>query len=458
MPPFRGQSDTEILHQLLTTDCAPPRLLRPTLPRDLEAICLKCLDKNPRLRYQTAAALAVDLQSFLSGSPTVARSLTPVQRFFKWTRRRPALAGLLAVSIFASLAFVVLSSVYVARLSAAREAADLSRAAAEESARTAESQEQLASQFMYASEMQHAYEAIDRGEAVQAEQLLQKYEPGSRFAGLRGFEWYHLKSRVHGERSTLRGHRGQVYAVAFQPDGRVLASGAEDGLIKFWNPLDAAELASLSAHTSCVNVLAYSPDGLVLVSGSCDHTIKLWQATTHELLATFEGHPDEVFCLAISPDGRLLATGGHDPIVRVWDLATRKLLKTCDTKSATVNSLAWRNDSRSLVLVVAAAKDRGKCKILLWNIEQENLLSLVDVAHNSPILPIGSDIYLGSTNGHIQVIDELGLVTMELPIRHSGGAIVLASSATGDWLASGAGDSTVCDLAFRDVNSPSNKP
>jgi WD40 repeat protein len=405
---------------------------------------LKCLEKNPRLRYETAAALAADLRNFLSGNPTAARSLTSAQRLVKWTRRRPALAALLAVSVAATLGFVVLTSMYIARLATAREAAEVSRAGAEESAKTAESQEQLASRFMYASEMRNAYEAIGNGAAAQAEQLLQKYQPGSRFASLRGFEWYHLRSRVHGEQSTLRGHRGQVYAVAFQPDGRVLASGAEDGSIKFWNPLDAAELASLSAHTNCVNALAYSPDGQILVSGSCDHKIKVWQATTHELLATLEGHPDNVRCLAISPDGRLLASGGNDPAVRVWDLATRKLLKSCDTESTTVDSVAWRNDSRSLVMVASKVIDRGKCRILLWNIERDNPISLVDAASNIPILPIGSDIYLGSTNGHIQVIDERGLVQMELPIGHTSGATALASSSSGNWLASGYADAAVC--------------
>jgi WD40 repeat protein len=402
---------------------------------------LKCLEKNPRLRYETAAALAADLRNFLSGNPTAARSLTSAQRLVKWTRRRPALAALLAVSVAATLGFVVLTSMYIARLATAREAAEVSRAAAEESAKTAESQEQLASRFMYASEMQHAYEAIEHGDVVHVEQLLQKYQPGSRFAGLRGFEWYHLKSRAHGERSTLRGHRGQVYAVAFQPDGRVLASGAEDGLIKFWNPLDAAELASVSAHTSCVNALAYSPDGQLLVSGSCDHTIKLWQAATHELLATLAGHPDEVHCVAISPDGRLLASGGHDPIVRVWDLATRKLLKSCEIVETIIDSLVWRNDSRSLVM---AATTTNRCRVLLWNIERENPHDLVGAAHNVPILPIGSEFYLGSTNGHIQIIDEHGLVRQESPTGHADGAIALASSTTGNWLASGAGDSTVC--------------
>ena len=72
-----------------------PRKLRPSVPADLEAICLKCLEKQPHKRYQTAAALAADLGRFLAGQPTEARPPGRAERMLKWARRRPALASLL---------------------------------------------------------------------------------------------------------------------------------------------------------------------------------------------------------------------------------------------------------------------------------------------------------------------------------------------------------------------------
>jgi serine/threonine-protein kinase len=74
-PPFQTASAEETLHQVLTADPAPPRVLNPAVPRDLEVVCLKCLRKDPRDRYPTAADLAADLRRFLDNKPVLARPL-----------------------------------------------------------------------------------------------------------------------------------------------------------------------------------------------------------------------------------------------------------------------------------------------------------------------------------------------------------------------------------------------
>jgi hypothetical protein len=204
------------------------------VPRDLEAICLKCLEYRPERRYATAAGLADDLRRYLAGEPTIARAASPAKRLLKWTRRRPALAGLLTVSLAASLAIIGLTAVYIARLQSANETAEALRAESPASAAESKTQAKVANELLYASRMKHAFEWLEHGEVEQVADILAPYESGGPLAHLRGFEWYHLKRRLHGERLTLTGHRGEVYAVAFAPDGRLLASGAEDGLIKFW--------------------------------------------------------------------------------------------------------------------------------------------------------------------------------------------------------------------------------
>jgi eukaryotic-like serine/threonine-protein kinase len=92
-PPFLAASLQETLLRIRDTDPVAPRLLDPKLPRDLETICLKCLEKEPSKRYPTAQALAEDLERFLNDEPILARPITRLERAVRWCRRKPALAA-----------------------------------------------------------------------------------------------------------------------------------------------------------------------------------------------------------------------------------------------------------------------------------------------------------------------------------------------------------------------------
>ena len=96
-PPFRGATVLETLDQVRSQEPLPPRRLQPRCPRDLETICLKCLAKEPRRRYPSALDLAGDLDRFLDGRPIKAHSTSALEHAVRWARRRPAIAGLLAL-------------------------------------------------------------------------------------------------------------------------------------------------------------------------------------------------------------------------------------------------------------------------------------------------------------------------------------------------------------------------
>jgi tetratricopeptide (TPR) repeat protein len=132
--PFRGNSLLETLEQVRKQEPLPPSRLQPKLPRDLEIICLKTLQKDPQKRYESTAAMAEDLRRFLAGEPIKARPVSNVERFTRWCRRNPRVAALAGAVFVLLLSAAVGSSIFAYVLSVQKNEIAEKRKAAEESA------------------------------------------------------------------------------------------------------------------------------------------------------------------------------------------------------------------------------------------------------------------------------------------------------------------------------------
>jgi hypothetical protein len=122
-PPFRGSTPADTIEQVRTQEPVPPTRLQPKVPRDLETICLKCLQKESHRRYTDADALADDLDRFLDGRPVLARRISAVEHLGRRCRRNPGIAGLLAAVVVLSVTVVITSTVFAAHLARAHGAA-----------------------------------------------------------------------------------------------------------------------------------------------------------------------------------------------------------------------------------------------------------------------------------------------------------------------------------------------
>jgi WD40 repeat protein len=150
-------------------------------------------------------------------------------------------------------------------------------------------------------------------------------------------------------RQSISAHGDQVYGVAFSPDGETLASrGHDDESIKLWDMRNGGHLQTLSGHNDVVPTVAFSPEGRVLASGSFDNDVKLWDVKRGALIHTLSGHGDKVWQVVFSQDGKTLVSSSEDATINVWDAETGRLIRTLKGHTGPVLSVAFSPNGKVL--------------------------------------------------------------------------------------------------------------
>lgn len=344
---FRGDSHIDTLRRVMQEEPASPRRIVPKLSRDLEAICLKCLEKDPKRRYASAQGLAEDLRRYLRGEPTRARPLARHERVMKWARREPMAAALVVVSTLAVVVVLGLSLWGNARLAHLLREADKSR-------QETESYAARLFERTYAADMGLASQAWDNGHVARGRELLARYEPKSGERDPRGFEWWYLWRLFHQGSQVIAEHPGGANAVASAPAGRVIATGGSDGYVKLLSSTGQLLHQYVDPEPVKVNHVALTPDGAILAAAYENGNVRMWRTAGWEEIRGPMRHEGWVAVVAFHPNGKSLASGGEDRLVRLWSTTDGSLAGTLEGHTDTVRALVFHPEQG---LLVSAAED-----------------------------------------------------------------------------------------------------
>lgn len=449
--PFVRDTPWEVLAALRETEPIAPQLLRPGLPRDLETICLKCLEKEPASRYASAAALACDLERFLDGKPVHARPASIVRRAWQWGRRHPSLAtAILSVLVAACTLFagLVLYSVRVRGFSDQLSAQNdrlLTTISERDAALTAQTRLQQLSETraedlrhaLYTTDIERAADAWRRGDMRVMRSILEPYrrvtdaEPD-----LREFAWRYLWRHNGRELFRLKTPKPQ-YSAKISPDGRWaafagadsvvrlvsidelkllkeiptgqkeindvifgpqnawLATAGDDGTVGIYNLPDGMHRAVWPVfEKGAAFQLAYrEPENLLLVCGQSPDVMLLDCSTGEKRGALTGGHQGMIEALTLSPDQCLLITCGDDRSAVLWDLETKQFREKLTTFEGFATCAAWSPDGRRAAI---GAKDH---RLAIYEIDRVQPLGLVTLIDRVSSVAITRDGWILAGDG-----------------------------------------------------------
>jgi WD40 repeat protein len=443
-PPFQGATELETLEQVRLQEPVAPIQLQGKTPRDLQTICLKCLQKEPRRRYGTALALAEDLGRFLAGEPIQARPVGRLERAWRWCQRNRPAAALILVSTLALLALVGtgLSLGYNAELTRAYDSTRAAQAEAEENGRRLE--ESLYFQRITLAERERSNNNIGR-----TEQLLDECP-----AKLRGWEWSFLKRLCHLDLRTLH-HSTGVCCVAASPDGQRFISGGLDGSVRIWSA-DGQQLLGWQAHQHPTLSVAFRPDGKCVASaGMNEGLVLLWDAQTGRQLRTLRPPPGSVYHICFSPDGKLVAVAygraAHPGTVQIWEAGSGRQHSTLTGHSGDVVFVSFSPDGTRIASASGSAfnsPDRHKVgEVILWDTARGvPLLTYRGHTHGAESVgfsPDGTRVASGGHDGSVHIWRaDTGRLLQSLH-GHTGMVSCLAFGRDDHWLVTASADQTL---------------
>ncbi len=473
-PPFMAETWSATIARAAQEDPMPPRRLQPRCPRDLEIICLHCLEKEPAKRYASALALTEDLERFRTHRPIKARPPALSDRARKFVRRHKSLVAGAAGILMALAAGMIVSFVF-----AVEEARQRKLAEDHASAEVAAKNEALSEAYRGRLAAAHAsLEGYDRSDAIR--------QLAAAPAALRGWEWNYLHAALDQSLSSI-----SVSPISggttFCPPGKQTATLTEQRTIRVLDAVTGvtlsqpqtdsiASLFSMDRSTGrylfyqektghffqedqagrrfellrlpsdqYINAVDLSPDGRRAVfvsslSSSGSLTTFLTDTVTGHMLAqtpiTFTAHS-----LVFSPDGQAVALGGEALSIYIWDLKANKLRPfEAGVLDLQILNLAFSPDGTE---VASASKDQT---VRQWDVRTGRALAVrrghLDIVNSVAYSPDGKWLVSGGQDGTIRLWPRAGGEAAQIFKGHTGAVFSVAFTADGTQIVSHSADGT----------------
>jgi eukaryotic-like serine/threonine-protein kinase len=400
-PPFQGATVQEVLLQVKGAEPIGPRRLNPSVPVDLETICLKCLEKEPTRRFATAQELAEELGRFLRHEPIRARPITPLGRTWRWCRRYPAVAGLGAAVILLLILVAIGSSVAAVQIKRAESRAT------EKLHESYLSEAKVTRSGTRAGRRFHALDVVSKAAAIRPSLELRNEAiaalaltdlkmvwqknglvPADQFVCLdRELRRYALADKrgdvtIHGVGDDRLLHRlsgagGEINWMKFNPRGDLLAIRAVGGELRLWRVADAKEILATQSRPLGDTVDFVADQDRIAIIRS-DGVIAIHSVVSGELVRSLNPAADALN-LTFRADGQRLAVSSSElGWVHILDVGSGQTLRRLPVGSL-VFGMAWHPDGQRLA---TASDDRF---VTLWNTETGERLEQLRGHLGSPL-------------------------------------------------------------------------
>lgn len=443
-PAFESSDRLKLIHLINHVHPIKPREIDPSIPKDLETILLKSIEKEPKERYRNARALEQDLQRFINDEPIEAQRTTLVKQAAYWARRNRGLASAIGGIALLLLVLFAGSTVVAIHQSKLRKTAETAQKVAERARGEADEARSLTERNLYFSQMSLAGEIIGKAAGTsQIKAVTDAWLPASQKEDLRGWEWFYLHTYCLEEVATLTTPQPSIpLDAAWSPDQTRVATAHSDKNIYVWDSTTGALIKTLKGHPNIVVAVAWNPDGKGLAACDDENNVWVWDLQSNQVVRKFKAPRGTlVEQVAWDPAGRQLAWSS-DSTVYVWDRERRDEHPTKhEGGPSVITTLQWSSDGTQI-----AGSGWRQRKAVVWDV----------VGHEIVKGPFDATLVKWSREGHrIEgwlLAANSGDIVMyepnaEAPIQRFHGHTTMPRfmswGAGGDWFLSASADQTV---------------